>query len=77
MTIRGRVQNGVVVPDKPGTLPEGAAVSVAIINEATSTAKRPADHPRQGGVWKGQVAIADDFDELPDDLAEAFGVREP
>jgi prevent-host-death family protein len=27
------------------------------------------------GVWRGQVWIADDFDELPDDIAEAFGMR--
>ena len=27
------------------------------------------------GIWRGQVHIADDFDELPDDIAEAFGMR--
>lgn len=27
------------------------------------------------GAWRGQVRIADDFDELPDDLAESLGVR--
>jgi prevent-host-death family protein len=27
------------------------------------------------GVWRGRVHIADDFDELPDDIAEAFGAR--
>jgi prevent-host-death family protein len=27
------------------------------------------------GLWRGRVHIADDFDELPDDIAEAFGVR--
>lgn len=27
------------------------------------------------GAWKGRVWMADDFDELPDDFAEAFGVR--
>ncbi len=25
------------------------------------------------GVWRGRVRIADDFDELPADLAEHFG----
>ena len=25
------------------------------------------------GAWKGKVQIAEDFDELPEDLAEAFG----
>jgi hypothetical protein len=28
------------------------------------------------GVWRGKVWIADDFDELPDDLAEVFGMRD-
>ncbi len=27
------------------------------------------------GVWRGQVHMADDFDDLPDDIAEAFGAR--
>jgi prevent-host-death family protein len=26
------------------------------------------------GVWKGQVGIPDDFDELPEDLQRAFGM---
>jgi len=26
------------------------------------------------GVWKGRVHIAEDFDELPDDIAERFGM---
>jgi prevent-host-death family protein len=36
---------------------------------------RPSDAPRQGGQWRGKVRIADDFDELPDDIARAFGMR--
>ena len=27
------------------------------------------------GIWRGQVEMAEDFDELPDDIAEAFGAR--
>jgi prevent-host-death family protein len=27
------------------------------------------------GVWEGRVRIADDFDELPDELAESLGMR--
>jgi prevent-host-death family protein len=27
------------------------------------------------GALRGQVHIADDFDELPDDIADAFGAR--
>jgi len=29
--------------------------------------------PRQPGMLEGQIKIADDFDELPADLAESFG----
>ena len=25
------------------------------------------------GAWSGQVRLSEDFDELPDDIAEAFG----
>lgn len=32
------------------------------------------DSPRQGGQWKGRVKIADDFDELPAEIAAAFGI---
>ncbi|MGN6558572.1 MAG: type II toxin-antitoxin system Phd/YefM family antitoxin [Solirubrobacterales bacterium] len=27
------------------------------------------------GAWRGRVKIAEDFDELPDDLAESLGMR--
>lgn len=27
------------------------------------------------GAWRGRVKIADDFDELPGDLAESLGMR--
>ncbi len=27
------------------------------------------------GVWRGKVRIAEDFDELPVDIADAFGAR--
>jgi len=27
------------------------------------------------GIWEGRVRIADDFDELPDEFAESFGMR--
>ena len=27
------------------------------------------------GVWRGKVWIASDFDDLPDDLAESFGMK--
>jgi len=28
--------------------------------------------PRQPGFWRGKIAMADDFDVLPEDLAAAF-----
>lgn len=27
------------------------------------------------GTWRGRVQISEDFDELPDDVADAFGAR--
>jgi antitoxin (DNA-binding transcriptional repressor) of toxin-antitoxin stability system len=30
--------------------------------------------PRQGGQWRGRIRIAPDFDELPPDIGEAFGL---
>jgi prevent-host-death family protein len=27
------------------------------------------------GAWRGRVRLEDDFDELPDDIAEAFGAH--
>lgn len=27
------------------------------------------------GVWRGRVSLAEDFDELPDDIADAFGIK--
>jgi hypothetical protein len=36
---------------------------------------RQSDAPRQGGQWKGKVRIAEDFDELPEDIARAFGIE--
>ncbi len=27
------------------------------------------------GVWRGRVRLAEDFDELPEDIADAFGAR--
>ena len=30
---------------------------------------------RRPGALKGKIKIADDFDELPEDIAEAFGIK--
>ena len=33
--------------------------------------------PREPGYWRGKVRIADDFDELPESIAEAFRGHTP
>lgn len=33
--------------------------------------------PRRGGQWHGRVRMAADFDQLPPDVGEAFGLDEP
>ncbi len=65
----GHVHNRMVVPAKPLELPEGASVRIELLPMA-NTGK--SNSPRVGGIWKGQVQIAEDFDQLPDDLAEAM-----
>jgi prevent-host-death family protein len=32
------------------------------------------DRKRTGGQWQGRVSIAEDFDQLPADIAAAFGL---
>ena len=32
------------------------------------------EKPRSTGALRGKIKISDDFDELPDDIAEAFGM---
>ena len=32
---------------------------------------------RQGGQWRGQVALADNFDELPEEIAAVFRGEQP
>jgi prevent-host-death family protein len=36
-----------------------------------------AARPRTPGAMRGEIWIAPDFDQLPDDMAEAFGIPEP
>jgi prevent-host-death family protein len=36
-----------------------------------------AAHPRMPGSMKGEIWMSPDFDTLPDDMAEAFGMKEP
>ena len=41
---------------------------VAVVEEPRSLAS-------VRGAWRGRVRMADDFDELPEDIAAAFGAR--
>ncbi len=74
MVVQGVVHNGVVVPSEPLTVPEGTHVTIEI---ATSDLGQTDSSvaPRQGGWLKGQVSIAPDFDDLPDEIREAFGMN--
>lgn len=33
--------------------------------------------PRRPGALRGKIRIEEDFDSLPEDLAEAFGMKDP
>lgn len=44
---------------------------------ARLTAYRGPVGPRTPGSMAGKIWIAPDFDTLPDDVAEAFGMKEP
>lgn len=38
---------------------------------------RGSSRPRTPGSMAGEIWIAPDFDSMPDDMAEAFGIKEP
>lgn len=48
----------------------GKPVARLVKYERRETARRP-------GALAGRITIAADFEDLPDDLAEAFGVHQP
>lgn len=73
MLVHGQVSNGSIIPDEPLQLPEGVRVTLEVQTEADATSLKA--QPRQGGWWKGKVQIADDFDNLPADIAKAFGME--
>ena len=70
----GRVQNGVVVFDQPLRVPDGTVARVDLLTPDQTAAATA--QPRQGGQWKGQVVIAPDSDVLPDDIQEAFEMKD-
>lgn len=57
-----------------------AGEEVVIARNGTPVARlipiaRPSSLASARGLWRGQVEIADDFDDLPDDVADALGAR--
>lgn len=36
----------------------------------------PSKEPRKPGILRGKIHIAEDFDELPEDVAAAFGITD-
>ena len=56
-----------------------SGVAVVITREGQPVARLvayiPDPAPRVGGQWAGRVWMADDFDALPPDIAEAFGME--
>jgi len=60
-----RAQAGEEIVIARNGIPVARLVAVAETNSMVSVRGR----------WRGQVRIAEDFEELPDDVAEAFGAR--
>ena len=57
-----------------------AGEDVVITRRGTPVARLvPVEQPNSlesiRDIYRGQITVADDFDELPDDIAEAFGMR--
>jgi hypothetical protein len=44
------------------------------VHEDDQTQRRPRSLASVHGAWRGRVRIAEDFNELPEDIAVAFGV---
>ena len=44
---------------------------------AKLVAYRGPARPRTPGAMSGEIWIAEDFDTLPDDIADSFGMRDP
>jgi hypothetical protein len=63
MTLRGHVQNGVIVLDQPGLLPEGAIVQVEIVSPAVHGDSHPRTLLERLGPAVGQA------EGLPQDAA--------
>jgi len=58
-------------------VPNGPELTIAKAGRpaAALVAYDGAAHPRTPGAMKGEIWMAPDFDALPDDMAEAFGMK--
>ena len=72
MTFHGHIHNGVVVLDEAPGLPEGTPVRVEV--EAPQE-NGLASAPRQGGQYAGRIWMAPDFEQWPEDMQEALGLK--
>jgi hypothetical protein len=72
MTLRGHIHNGAVILDNPPFLAEGTEVRVEIVGAKPDTGQQTT---RQGGQYAGQIRMAPDFDEWPEDMQEALGMK--
>ncbi len=76
MIMPGHIKNGVVVLDSPNALPEGTAVRVEVVSQLPATASnQQVQAKRTGGQYAGQIVMAPDFDEWPDEIQAAFGMK--
>ena len=70
----GHIKHGVVVLDSPNALPEGTAVRVEVVMPLPNGA-RQGQGKRIGGQYAGQIELAPNFGEWPDDIQKAFGMK--
>jgi len=68
MTVRGHVQNGVVVLDDPTALPDGAEVSVRALSARGRSGRTTGEHGRPAR--KRLTGIVGIVKDAPPDLAE-------
>ena len=67
VSVEGIYKDGrVELAERPTGVETPARVIVTFLSDV--------EGPRVGGQLKGKIWIADDFDTLPDDIAEAFGI---
>ena len=71
MTLHGYIHNGVVILNEAAQVPDGTPVRVEVIEPGQDRGGAP----RQGGQYAGQIWMAPDFDQWPDDLQEALGMK--